>query len=227
VARLSEAFSRTGAVIADGHHRFASARANSRTDPRPGSNAVLALVTPMGPGGLRVAPIHRVVPELSQDEALAAVGDGFEVSEVPVGGGTTAEILAAVERWLATIGETGFLVTDGQRLHRLTNPSAAVLAAVPSEAPTAWRGLDVVLAHHGLLAHLWHRGDDPEAVLIAHTADEAVRTAVERAGVALLLRAPSPADVAAVARAGARMPRKSTLFVPKPRTGLVLRPLGD
>jgi uncharacterized protein (DUF1015 family) len=227
VARLSEAFSRTGAVIADGHHRFASARANSRTDPRPGSNAVLALVTPMGPGGLRVAPIHRVVPELSQDEALAAVGDGFEVSEVPVGGGTTAEILAAVERWLATTGETGFLVTDGQRLHRLMNPSAAVLAAVPSEAPTAWRGLDVVLAHHGLLAHLWHRGDDPEAVLIAHTADEAVRTAVERAGVALLLRAPSPADVAAVARAGARMPRKSTLFVPKPRTGLVLRPLGD
>jgi uncharacterized protein (DUF1015 family) len=47
---------------------------------------------------------------------------------------------------------------------------------------------------------------------------------VTRNGVALLLRAPSPADVAAVARAGARMPRKSTLFVPKPRTGLVLRP---
>ncbi len=46
-------------------------------------------------------------------------------------------------------------------------------------------------------------------------------------GVALLLRAASPADVAAVARAGARMPRKSTLFVPKPRTGLVLRPHGD
>jgi uncharacterized protein (DUF1015 family) len=54
-----------------------------------------------------------------------------------------------------------------------------------------------------------------------------VRTAAERSGVALLLRAPSPAAVAAVARAGARMPRKSTLFVPKPRTGLVLRPLAD
>jgi hypothetical protein len=130
-----------------------------------------------------------------------------------------------VQRWLATPEESGFLVTDGHRLHRLTNPSADVLAAVPSEAPAAWRGLDVVLAHHGLLAHLWQRGDDPESVLIAHTAEEAVRAAVDRAGVALLLRAPSPADVAAVARAGARMPRKSTLFVPKPRTGLVLRPL--
>jgi uncharacterized protein (DUF1015 family) len=64
-------------------------------------------------------------------------------------------------------------------------------------------------------------------VLIAHSVDEALRLAADRAGVAILLRAPSPADVAAVARAGARMPQKSTLFVPKPRTGLVLRPLAD
>jgi hypothetical protein len=109
----------------------------------------------------------------------------------------------------------------------LTDPSEAILATVPPEAPPAWRGLDVVLAHHGLLAQLWRRGDDPESVLIAHTDEEALGMALERAGVALLLRAPSPADVAAVARAGARMPRKSTLFVPKPRTGLVLRPLAD
>jgi hypothetical protein len=102
-----------------------------------------------------------------------------------------------------------------------------VLAAIPPEAPAAWRGLDVVLAHHGLLAHLLHRRDDPASVLVAHSVGEAVRTAAERGGVALLLRAPSPDAVAAVARAGARMPRKSTLFVPKPRTGLVLRPLAD
>jgi len=224
---LAEGFRRTGAVIADGHHRFAAARANARAGLTRGSDAVLALVTPMGRGGLRVAPIHRAVPDLTQEEALAAVGTGFQVSELPVDGDGEAGILAAIRRWLASPAETGFLVTDGRRLHRLADPSADVLAAVPSEAPDAWRGLDVVLAHHGLLAHLWHRGDDPESVLITHTAEEAVRTAVERSGVALLLRAPSPADVAAVARAGARMPRKSTLFVPKPRTGLVLRPLDD
>jgi hypothetical protein len=135
--------------------------------------------------------------------------------------------VAAAHQWLAGPDKAGFLVTDGRRIVRLTDPSAAVLATVPPEAPAAWRRLDVVLAHHGLLAGLCHRADDPESVLIAHTVDEAVRTAEERAGVALLLCAPSPADVAAVARAGARMPRKSTLFVPKPRTGLVLRPLSD
>jgi uncharacterized protein (DUF1015 family) len=220
------ALHRTQAVIADGHHRFAAACAHARAEPgTPGSDAVLALVTPMGSGGLRVAAIHRVLPDLELDAALAGAQGGFHVRALP--GTGPAAVLDASHRWLAGPGGTGFLLTDGQRVAQLTEPSDALRAAIPVEAPSAWRGLDVVLAHHGLLARLLHRGDDPASVVVAHSVEEAVRTAVERTGVALLLRAPSPAAVAAVARAGARMPRKSTLFVPKPRTGLVIRPLAD
>jgi len=228
LGRLTEALRRTGAVIADGHHRFAAARAHVRTPAGDhGDGAVLALVTPMGPGGLRVDPIHRVVPDLPLDRALETAASGFRVVEHAIPGTGTGAVVDAVRRWLGDGGVHGFLVTDGRRVVELTDPTDAVLAAVPPEAPPAWRGLDVVLAHHGLLDLLWGRRDDPESVLIAHSIDEALTTAAERGGVALLLRAPSPADVAAVARAGARMPRKSTLFVPKPRTGLVLRPLSD
>jgi uncharacterized protein (DUF1015 family) len=224
--RVCTALHRTQAVIADGHHRFAAARANARAEPgMAGSDAVLALVTPMGSGGLRVAAIHRVLPDLRLDAAVTGAEAGFQLCDLP--GTTPAAVVDSIHRWLATPDETGFLLTDGRRLVQLTEPADAVRAAIPAEAPSAWRGLDVVLAHHGLLAHLLHRGDDPASVLVAHSVEEAVRTAAERSGVALLLRAPSPAAVAAVARAGARMPRKSTLFVPKPRTGLVLRPLAD
>ena len=224
---LSGALRRTGAVIADGHHRFAAATAHARTNPRtPGADAVLALVTPMGAGGLRVDPIHRVIPEFGIEAAVAAATHGFQATEL-LPRSEPAAVTQTIQRWLDADHESGFLVTDGSRLVQLTHPSPEVRATVPPEAPDAWRRLDVVLAHHGLLGHLWGRADDPEAVLIAHSIGEAVSTALERAGVALLLRAPSPGDVAAVARAGARMPRKSTLFVPKPRTGLVLRPLAD
>jgi uncharacterized protein (DUF1015 family) len=227
LGRVTEALRRTGAVIADGHHRFAAATAHARMQPQtPGADAVLALVTPMGPGGLRVDPIHRVVPDVGIGHALAAARRGFRITEL-LSRTEPATLEGAVGRWLQAENESGFLVSDGSRLVQLTEPTAEVRATVPSEAPGAWRRLDVVLAHHGLLDHLWGRADDPEAVLIAHSVGEALRTARDRSGVALLLRAPSPADVAAVARAGARMPRKSTLFVPKPRTGLVLRPLGD
>jgi uncharacterized protein (DUF1015 family) len=225
--RLTVALARTGAVIADGHHRFAAATAHARSQPSSsGADAVLALVTPMGAGGLRVDPIHRVVPGLPWDAGLGAAARGFRVRELP-DAVLAGAVEAAISEWLSGEGLGAFLVTDGVRLAELSDPSPEVRAAVPREAPEAWRHLDVVLAHSGLLDRLWGRADDPEAVLIAHSVDEAVRTARECSGIALLLRAPSPGDVAAVARVGARMPRKSTLFVPKPRTGLVLRPLDD
>lgn len=224
--RLTTALGRTEAVIADGHHRFAAARAHARSEPGvQGSDAVLALVTPMGPGGLQVAAIHRVLPDLHFEAALTPAAGGFHLRELPAV--ALDAVVPAILRWLDTPDEEGFLITDGRRLVQLTQPSEAVRSAIPAEAPPAWRALDVVLAHHGLLAHLLERDDDPSSVVVAHSVSEAVRIAVDRNGVALLLRAPSPEAVAAVARAGARMPRKSTLFVPKPRTGLVLRPLPD
>ncbi|MGY1746990.1 DUF1015 domain-containing protein [Blastococcus sp. SYSU D00695] len=217
---------RTDAVIADGHHRFAAAQAHARDAGAAGEQpAVLALVTPMGPGGLRVEPIHRVVPGLGLDAAAAAAGHGFRVSRRHVP--DRAALVAAVRAWQADPAGSGYLLTDGRGLLHLDEPSDDVRAAVPTESPPAWRRLDVVLAHHGLFGRLWGRGDGPDDVLVAHDLDQALAGAAERDGVAVLLRAPSPADVAAVARAGARMPRKSTLFVPKPRTGLVLRPHTD
>jgi uncharacterized protein (DUF1015 family) len=227
LASLIEALRGTGAVIADGHHRFAAARAHSGMPGAPaGSDAVLALVTPMGPGGLRVDPIHRVVPALDLDAAVAAAEVGFRSRALPPAADRPA-LLDAAQQWLRDAGPGVFLLTDGKRLVELSEPTAEIQAAVPADAPPAWRRLDVVLAHNGLLGQLWQRRDDQDSVLIAHGIAEALTLVDEHDGVAVLLRAPSPSDVAAVARAGARMPRKSTLFVPKPRTGLVLRPLAD
>ena len=56
-----------------------------------------------------------------------------------------------------------------------------------------------------------------------HAERRAELTAGERAGVAVLVRPTSAATVLEVAARGVLMPRKSTFFVPKPRTGLVMR----
>jgi uncharacterized protein (DUF1015 family) len=60
-------------------------------------------------------------------------------------------------------------------------------------------------------------------VLISHDADEAVRLAVETGGTAVLCNPMELAAVMELAAHGERVPRKSTSFGPKPRTGLVLR----
>lgn len=214
LARLAAGFAQVAAVIADGHHRFAAARAHAAGGP----GRVLALLTPMGPGGLRVQAIHRVVPGLDLERAGDLAAAGFTVT--PVEG----DAVAVAQAWVRAPGPACFLVTDGRGTLLLSAPDDAVRGRIPRDAPASWRALDVVLAHHGLLTGLWGLPDDPGSVRIAHDVPEALRLARDLDGVALLLRSSSPADVAAVAREGARMPRKSTLFVPKPRTGLVLRP---
>ncbi len=69
--------------------------------------------------------------------------------------------------------------------------------------------------------------DTVDTVDYAHSVTEALAAARGRGGTAVLLRPTPVAAVAAVAAAGARMPRKSTLFTPKPASGLLMRRFCD
>ena len=60
-------------------------------------------------------------------------------------------------------------------------------------------------------------------MVLRHTVAAAVDEARRARGVALLVRPTATATVLEVAARGVLMPRKSTFFVPKPRTGLVMR----
>ena len=87
--------------------------------------------------------------------------------------------------------------------------------------------LDVTVLHRGLVGPVWGLVDDVDSVLYAHSVDEALSLARRTGGTAVLLRPTPVAAVAAVAAAGGRMPRKSTLFTPKPASGLVIRRFAD
>ncbi|WP_378790293.1 hypothetical protein ACFMQL_41795 [Nonomuraea fastidiosa] len=66
--------------------------------------------------------------------------------------------------------------------------------------------------------------DSDQAVrIVHHDAQAAAGLAARIGGTAVLLKPLAVEDVLAVAAAGERVPRKSTSFGPKPRTGLVLR----
>jgi uncharacterized protein (DUF1015 family) len=78
-----------------------------------------------------------------------------------------------------------------------------------------------------LLAGLWGIKDNERDVLISHDALDAVRMAGSAGGTAVLCNpVPFPA-VQEIAAGGECVPRKSTSFGPKPRTGLVFRTFDD
>jgi uncharacterized protein (DUF1015 family) len=213
------------AVIADGHHRYATYLRHQADRHAAGAGAGpwdrgLALLVDASTYGPQVHAIHRFVPGLSLDDAVSRAAAGFSVQDVPASSALAA--LAAADKAAA------FVVTDGDQWMLLTDPSPdLVTSTLPAERSAAWRALDVTIAHRVLIDRLWQLQDTEDVVGFEHDVPAAVAAAQRTGGVALLLN-PTPVEaVAAVAEAGERMPRKSTLFTPKPRTGLLIRAYED
>jgi uncharacterized protein (DUF1015 family) len=225
------------ALIGDGHHRYAAYRAlhaghgvrlgGDRTPRRHAAASAtargLSMLVDASRHPLRIGSIHRSVSRLPFAEALASARPAFRVVTPPRPG---VQPLAA----LADAGRAGpaFLLADGRQWMLLAEPDAvAVDAALPAGRSAAWRRLDASIACELVLARLWNVADADERVAYHHDAGDAVEAAHRRAGVALLLNPARHRDVLAVAARGERMPRKSTSFGPKPRTGLLMRLLTD
>jgi uncharacterized protein (DUF1015 family) len=209
------------ALIADGHHRYATYRERQQRFAAPRGagpwDRGLALLVDSTDYGPQVHAIHRVLGGVS----LAEAG-----SRLAAAGAHTAA-LAGVDDGLQQLGHAphfAVVLAAGDGAMLVTDPDGRLSAAAqrPDE-PAALADLDVTVVHRGVIAGALAMPDDEASVGYAHDVDEALAAAKERSGIALLLRATPVAAVAAVAAAGARMPRKSTLFTPKPASGLVIR----
>jgi uncharacterized protein (DUF1015 family) len=222
------------ALIADGHHRYAAyeeLRASVRGAGQGDGpwDFGLAFLVDADEYPLRLGPIHRVIPHLNPAEAARLAGQAFTVTEVTGTGtdrpGDDGQLADALRR-LADAGQQGtaFLLAGRDGFRLLSRPDAGELAdAMPPGASPRWQALDASVMQELLLARLWSIKDNDRDVLISHDAEEAVRLAVQTGGTAVLCNPMGLAAVTDLAAHGERVPRKSTSFGPKPRTGLVLR----
>jgi uncharacterized protein (DUF1015 family) len=217
------------ALIADGNHRYA-AYLQMQADRRAAGDGPgpwdygLALLVDGDAFAPEIGAIHRVLPGLPPAEAVERAKAGFSVRAMP---GGTAALPAALDA-LAAAGQEGpaFLVAAQGQVHLLTDPDPVQLeAAMPADRSAAWRRLSTAVLQEFLLAGLWGIQDDEQGVrVVHHDADRAIAQADAAPGGTAVIGNPlRAADVYAVAAGGERLPRKSTSFAPKPRTGLVLR----
>jgi hypothetical protein len=158
-----------------------------------------------------------VVAGLPLADALSRSAGVFQQEEAG------SDLQAALGRLQSASGTHPFVVTDGQRFVLLRDPDPRELAAaLPAGAHSPdWNELDASVLHALLLDRVW--GVDDDRVSYLHDAAAALRQAARVGGIAVLMRPVTVDTVHALAAHGERMPRKSTSFGPKPRTGLVLR----
>jgi uncharacterized protein (DUF1015 family) len=217
------------ALIADGHHRYAAyldLQAEMRTGGRgPGPwDYGLAFLVDSGAYPPRLGAIHRVLPGLRPDRAAELAKAAFTVQDLPAGA-SLGEALAH----LAAAGRDGtaFLLAGGPGFQLLSHPDPVqVTASMPSGVSAPWRDLDAAVQQQLLIGRLWGITDSERDVLIDHDAADAVLMATRLGATAVISNPPSFEAVIDIAAHGERVPRKSTSFGPKPRTGLVLRTFG-
>ncbi len=228
LAAIADDLAPRQALIADGHHRYAAylGLQHRRREAGDGSGPWdygLALLVDSSSYPPHIGAIHRVIPGLDVRQAAQLAAGGFEVRPL---GGLSAGTAGAVEALHAASAEgPAFVLAGDDQAYLLTRPDPhQAAAAMPAGHSEQWCALPAAVLQELLIGKLWGLTDDDQSVrVVHHDADAALRAAREASGVAVLCSPMSPAEVYAVAARGEKVPRKSTSFAPKPRTGLVLR----
>lgn len=210
------------ALIADGHHRWATYLRLQREQTAPGPwDFGLVLLVDTAHHPLQVRAIHRLLRGLPVSRALEGLSGLFRVRTVE---GPLPRALDALAD--AAAEGNAFLLTGDGGFHLVDRPDPALLArTIRPDRPEAWRTLDATVLHSALLDEVWRIPDAPEHIGYIHDTEAAVEQA-ERLGATAVLMHPVREEVVRdLARQGVTMPRKSTSFGPKPATGLVMRSL--
>jgi uncharacterized protein (DUF1015 family) len=228
-------------LIADGHHRYETARVYAEEIGGEGEHRyVLMCLVALEDHGLTVFPTHRLVRGLDaarRDALELALRRDFEIEEVPLEqiappGAASGGDDEPDGTGTATLGplQLGYIDSYTKRALRLTLKDQAIADTALADKPESYRRLDTGVLEALLLRGALGLSEDDISHLndfwYARDSDEAV--ALVQSGqydVAFLMRPTPVSQVREVAASGENMPPKSTFFYPKLLTGLLFNPL--
>ena len=225
---VRQTLDRTELLIADGHHRYETARAYAEEIGGDGPHRyVLMCLVALQDPGLTVFPTHRLVRGLSreQHEKLAsALNENFEIEPLEDRDALAPESSNQIR--------IGYIDAESRKPLMLTLKSQAIADAVLRRRAEPYRRLDTavleVLIFKGALALSDADIDHLTGLGYARDLAQALELVERGEYDAAFVMAPTPVQrVQEVAAAGESMPPKSTYFFPKVPTGLLFNPLAD
>ncbi len=225
IATAQRVLGSTELLIADGHHRYETARVYAEEIGGEGPHRfVLMCLVALQDPGLTVFPTHRLVGGLDDVRRAAlqrTINLDFEIAPLSE--------MAALAPPANDELLIGYLPADGPAVMlRLRDPSIAD-AALSDHAP-AYRRLDTAVLEALMLTGALGMTDEDidhlNGLGYARDFDQAVSLIADHTYDAAFFMAPTPIErVSEVAVAGESMPPKSTYFFPKVPTGLLFNPL--
>jgi uncharacterized protein (DUF1015 family) len=228
IAAVQAAAADAELLIADGHHRYETARvyAEEIGGEGPHRYVLMCLVTLEDPG-LTVFPTHRLVRNLTDaqwDALRRAIDADFTMTPLD-----SVDQLPPPENEDL---ELGYIDAREQRPYRLVLRDQAIADAAMPDRSEPYRRLDTAVTEalliKGALGLTDEQIDHLDGLGYARDDQQAIELVLDGQYDAALFMAPTPVGrVQDVASSGESMPPKSTYFFPKVPTGLLFNPLAD
>jgi len=221
-AAVTELLAGAQLLIADGHHRYETARAfRDEVGGEGPHNYTLMSLTGLDDPGLTVFPTHRLLAGFSVGDGLREL---FEVEEIAL-----EHLDPAGEEG---VGVFGLYDSVEKRAYRLRLKDLGEVDRRLAGQPEPYRRLDSAILEtlvlKGLAGMSDHDIDERRGLEYAKSVDDALRLLEEGPYDAGFFLRPVPVEqVKAVAETDANMPPKSTYFFPKVMTGMVFSPVRD
>lgn len=245
LSAITNAFRDRVLWIADGHHRYAAARAfrdrmRGESPAAPGARAhdyVMAMLTSMDSDGVTILPYHRALKgqdRLDPASFASKAAEFFDVKEFTFEGfDSRSEQIRRRLREAARPARHLMAAYMGQGSYvllilRETLDKARLFGEATDET---LRELDVTVLHDLLLEKALGipKEEQLQSGAVLRYTDDIDRAMswvdAGEAQVALLVNPTRKEQLMAVSAAGLQMPQKSTYFFPKVPTGFVLNPL--
>jgi uncharacterized protein (DUF1015 family) len=229
-AAVTEAVSGSELLIADGHHRYETAKTYASevgAGPEDDARFTLACLVSLEDPGLSVFATHRLLHDLDDDRRVALRDTMFSLFELePID--DPADLVPPDDYGTIAFGYMDAFHRQPYRM-RLKDQSA-LDRAMPGTSD-AYRTLDAAALESLILkGPLAMSTDDIAAkrgLSYCSDFDETIARLDRKDAQAAFFLRPTPVEqVRAVADAGETMPPKSTFFFPKLLTGIAFNPLG-
>ncbi len=227
-AAVEEVLADAELLIADGHHRYETARTYMAEVPGEGAHCyTLMALTGLDDPGLTVFPTHRLLSGLAgnpdiQDHLTNGISEAFDVEATDLDGLDPAG--------MEGIGCFGFIDQTAGRYLKLRLKDPVALDQLMEGRAEAYRHLDAAILEKVVLQNILGLSEDDVEAKRGIGYAKSIESALDlvSAGTyqaAFILRATPIEQVRAVAAAGETMPPKSTYFYPKLLSGMAFNPL--
>jgi uncharacterized protein (DUF1015 family) len=223
--------------IADGHHRYQTAinYANESKEKirKPDENAPfnyrMVILVNMLDEGLSILPTHRLIKKSNIDIELLLkqLNKYFIVEEkkVELSNINVKNVSKMIKDDLETETDHKFALYLKGKYYLLTLKDESIMYDFAKDRSKTWRTLDVSILHKIILEHIMGIKQDniEEHVKYTREIDEAVSfVETGKYDLSFLMNATKIDELKAVAEADEHMPQKSTYFLPKMLSGLVV-----